>query len=99
MRVLRALDRLSVGIERNEAFLENRLQPENIALLLARGRISIVNTPPLLVMMFDHVGTFDELGVTTFEELFDSEFASEQLKANALEIFQPEKTSCTNCRR
>ena len=98
MRLLRALDKLSVGIDRNEAFLETRLKPENATILLQRGIIAVVKTPPLLIMLPEHAAEFERLGVTTFEELFDCDSA-DALKNEALALFQPETEICINCSR
>jgi len=98
MRLFRALTRLSIGVERYGVFTEDRLKPENADILIRRARIAVVKTPPLLVMMPEHEERFEALEVTTFEELFDCDSADD-LKAEALALFQPETAICTNCRR
>ena len=96
MKVYRALRRLSIGVVRNEAFLAYRLKPENARILLRKGIIANVEMPPLDVMMPEHAEAFAEMGVTTFEQLFDSELVGADVKAKALDIFQPE-TECAIC--
>jgi len=46
--------------------------------------------PPLLVMMPQHEEVFESLGIKTFSQLFDSGQASDELKCEALALFQPE---------
>jgi hypothetical protein len=100
MRVFRALARLTIGVQRYEAFLENRLKPQNVDILIRRERIVQVKTPPLMVMLPEYEELFCELGIATFEELFDCELADvSDIKAEALALFQPENGICKNCRR
>jgi hypothetical protein len=96
MDLYRALDRLGIGVKRYEVFPASRLSQRNAAILLQRGKIARVITPPLGIVLPDRAAELRARGIDSFEMLFDLE--SDPLQDEALAILQPEPI-CKSCSR
>lgn len=75
--------------------MENATSAHAIRMLLYRGKIVEVVTPPLDVVFPLRVDELNAQGIETIEQLFDSDLTA--LKDEALQIFQPD--TCITCRR
>jgi hypothetical protein len=96
MDLYRALDRLSIGVERYGVFPASRLSQHNAAILLQKGKIARVITPPLHVVLPARAEELKARGIDSFETLFDLE--SDPLQDEALATLQPEPI-CRSCSR
>ncbi len=78
MTIYRALDRLSIGVEYGQAFSGNRLTGKNAEILLRKGIITEVDTPPLAIIdSFSEV--YEELndaGIITLGDFLESDIAT-----------------------
>ena len=94
MKLYRALDKLSVGIARLEAFPASRLKPRNIDKLLRAGAIKEIRLPPIAPLFPEMAAELSMHGIDTVEQLFDSDL--EDKKEKVLEILTV-PTGCQHC--
>jgi hypothetical protein len=87
--LLRALQRLNIGIERGEVFSAARLKPDVCDRLLVRGIVVPVNAPPIAAL--SEFGAIADLlvaaGIETPADLIEAK-AVEGLTAEELQAWQ-----------